>query len=478
MLILQIIVLLCFLGLIIVLFIEKMDYLLFAFFFIIIGGIATAFLLDTPSDPSLDPNTIGFYVEAIDWEVIAFLIAMFIIVQILNENKIFHEVSRRIVVRYRKNVRFMFYLICIISTLSATILEDLSIAIIFGPIIVIACMTMNINPTPFLLGMTICINLAATLTPFGSAQNILIFNALDLTLGFFLKYFSVYFIIATAITLILLDQFVLKKSLKSKWSPKSAEMDLVSSVQPLNNPIQIDHKEVHSVFYERTTEIEDNLKKQVENKTFYLNLGALAVFIILLIFIPNLYLPAFISLIIFVLINPVQTQKKTNPRPSLSHYLKKVDFKLVFFFICLFILVHLMEANGTIVFLETFLENITQSSVFVTSLIILVSTSILSAFMDNAPVAIMFIPIMNIILENLPVLENGAPIIFAFILGINLGGNFLPQGSAADLMTLEIAREYGVDELNYKKLFKVGGIFALLHIIIGIAYLAILVFLL
>ena len=59
----------------------------------------------------------------------------------------------------------------------------------------------------------------------------------------------------------------------------------------------------------------------------------------------------------------------------------------------------------------------------------------------------------------------------------NLGGNFLPQGSAADMMTLELSKKYCVEDLTYKKLTKVGGLFALIHIILGIIYLAIIVFL-
>jgi Na+/H+ antiporter NhaD/arsenite permease-like protein len=68
------------------------------------------------------------------------------------------------------------------------------------------------------------------------------------------------------------------------------------------------------------------------------------------------------------------------------------------------------------------------------------------------------------------------PIYIAFILGINLGGNFLPQGSAADMMTLELSTKYCVEGMNYKKLLKIGGLFALLHIIIGIVYLGIIIF--
>jgi len=61
-------------------------------------------------------------------------------------------------------------------------------------------------------------------------------------------------------------------------------------------------------------------------------------------------------------------------------------------------------------------------------------------------------------------------------LGINLGGNILPQGSAADMMTLELSKKYCADDLNYKRLFKVGGIFAIFHIILGIGYLALMIY--
>jgi Na+/H+ antiporter NhaD/arsenite permease-like protein len=484
-LLLQIIVLLCFVGLVVVLFIEKLDYLMFAFIFIIISGVATAIILpfveaELPIgvDHTLNPSSIEFYVEAIDWEVISFLIAMFIIVEILNERKIFHEVSRRIIVKFKDQIRLMFYFICIVSTLSASILEDLSVAIIFGPIIVLMCISLSINPTPFLLGMTVCINLASTLTPFGSAENVLIANRLNLTFKDFFLNFSVYFVIATILTLVLLDVFILRKYLKTEWEPRCEEQGIDTNNLVVKESVEIPQKDLNTIFYKRSTKLESSLKKQIDNRTFFLNLGAIVVFLVLLIVIPSIWLPTFISLVIFILINPVKTNRSLKARPNLSFYLRRVDFKLVFFFICLFVLVHLMEANGTIFYIETLLENVSQSNVFVLSITILILTSVFSAFLDNAPVTIIFLPIIEILLG----LENyaglGTPIIIAFVLGINLGGNFLPQGSAPDLMTLEIAREYCVDDLNYKKLFKVGGLFALLHVVIGIVYIVFFVYVL
>ena len=168
----------------------------------IIAGTVSAIILPE------EAGNLELFVEFIDWEVIFFLIGMFTIVEVLNEKKIFHELSRRIVNKYRSNIRKLFYFLCILSTIVASFLEDLSVAIIFGPIIVLTCYQLEINPTPFLLGMTICINLASTLTPFGSAEDILIVNALDLDFFWFMRWFLIYFIVATALTLCLLDKFV------------------------------------------------------------------------------------------------------------------------------------------------------------------------------------------------------------------------------------------------------------------------------
>ncbi|MHA1468529.1 MAG: SLC13 family permease, partial [Promethearchaeota archaeon] len=108
------------------------------------------------------------------------------------------------------------------------------------------------------------------------------------------------------------------------------------------------------------------------------------------------------------------------------------------------------------------------------AIFILLITSILSGFLDNAPVTIIFIPIMWVLIGSAGLPPT--PLLVAFILGINLGGNFLPQGSACDMMTLELAKKNGVKDVNYKKLLKVGGLFALLHIILGIMYLAFIIY--
>jgi len=437
---LQIFVLICFLGVVIVLFFEDKDYIYFTFIFIVIAGISTSIFI--PETRSLE-----FYIDSIEWEVIFFLITMFTIVEILKENKIFDEIARLVVVKYQYNLRKMFYVICIISTLLATIVEDLSIAMIFAPIIIVASRKMNIKPAAYLLGMTICINIAATLTPFGSAQNVLITNEFGLDMLWFIINLGPYFVISLISTLVLLDRFSLKKDL--------------------------DYCIDHACGSEEIEEDSSFTEPNIERNKFIMNLIGLVIFIILLLVIPEIYLAGLIGTLIFVLINPVEN-KNGKKSLSLSKYLSNVDYKLIYFFIALFIFVGLLNANGTLLFIEKLISNISAESEFLLALIVLISTSILSGLIDNTPVTIIFIPIVRY-LFNLPEFYLG-PIVVAFILGINLGGNFLPQGSAADLATLEISRDNQVNDMSYRRLFKVGGLFALFHILLGVGYIAVLIF--
>ena len=444
---LQIFVIFCFIIVIIALFREKTDFLTYSVLAMLAA--ATATFLFSPT-----PFTIEEFILAIDWPVIFFLICLFTIVVILEEQLIFQEIALKITKKFHTNTRKFFWVICLISTLSAAFIEDISVAVIFIPMIISTSEKMRINPTPILLGMTICINLASTLTPFGSAQNILIANRFTLSTTWFFTYLSIYFIIGTLLTLSLLDYFVLRKHLTEIWVPHCDEYD---------EPLESEHIEEHELII---------IEEPINRKVFYRNLGTLFIFFILLIIIPDILFVGLLGMLLFVFINPRRSESGRK-KPDISYYFRKVDFKLPFFFISLFVLVFCFEKVGLIDIIKNFVVSIAPANLFFLCVLILIITSILSGFLDNLPVTVLFIPIIQVLISTG---FSSVPLLIAFILGINLGGNFLPQGSAADMMTLELSTKYCVDDMNYKKLLKIGGLFALLHIILGIAYLAFIIF--
>jgi len=444
---LQIFVISCFIVVIIALFREQVDFLTYSMGAMLFA--ATATYLFSPEVVTME----DFFLS-INWEVIFFLISMFTIVAILEENCVFQEIAKRITTKFSTNTRQFFWVICLISTISAAFIEDISVAIIFIPMIIKTGEKMKINPAPILLGMTICINLASTLTPFGSAENLLIANLFSLTSQWFFVNLSIYFVIGTLSTLLLLDFFVVRKNITEIWIPHCEENE---------ESTKKEHLEEHEL-----TIVEDPINKKV----FYKNLVALGIMFILLIFVPNIIFVGLLGMLIFVFINP-RRRKSGKNKPDFSYYLTKVDFKLIFFFISLFVLVFCFEKVGIIQFLEDFVLSVAPANLFLLCIFILVITSILSGLLDNLPVTVLFIPILQVLMDAG---FATTPILIAFILGINLGGNILPQGSAADMMTLELSKRYCVDEMNYKRLLKTGGIFAIYHIILGVAYLAVLIF--
>ncbi len=439
---LQIIVIACFAMVIVALFREKTDFLTYSIAAMFLAVIATFYFLP-------DAITMENLMLAIEWEVVFFLIALFVIVEILEDKQIFQELALRITNKIQTNTRKFFWIMCLTSTLSAAFIEDVSVAVIFIPMIIRTCQKMHINPTPFLLGTTICINLASTLTPFGSAENILIAAKFDLSTTWFLLNLGLYFIISTLVTLLLLDYFILKKSLEKIWLPHCIINE---------EPLELYHIEPHELII-----MEMPIKRKVFNK----NIIALFIFIILLIIIPNILFVGIFGALMFALINPRDREGKKHP--DISYYLTKVDYKLVFFFICLFILVFCMEINGTILIMERTVLNLAIENLFLLCIVILIATSILSGLLDNVPVTVIFIPIIQVLISEAG--YAATPLLIAFILGINLGGNFLPQGAACDMMTLELAKKNHLYEMNYNKLLKIGGSFAFLHVIIGIGYL-------
>jgi Na+/H+ antiporter NhaD/arsenite permease-like protein len=228
------------------------------------------------------------------------------------------------------------------------------------------------------------------------------------------------------------------------------------------------------LFLKREPKIEEMQKKFVidlidtdimvkNKKMFYFNGIAIIITIALFSILPLLYLTAAISALILVLANRSYMKK------PLSDMLKDIEWEIIFFFISLYVVVGCLQVAG---FAEIF-ENIPFENLnpFLVTFLLLIIISFISGVVANTPTALVFIPIIQTLIDT----HNFStiPLLFAFIIGINLGGNFLPSGAAADMMTLKISRDSGVENLNYRRLLKMGALFALLHI--GIAIISLLI---
>jgi Na+/H+ antiporter NhaD/arsenite permease-like protein len=236
-------------------------------------------------------------------------------------------------------------------------------------------------------------------------------------------------------TIFLIDRFILRKEPKIEDLQKKFVIDLIDT------DIMVKNK-----------------------KMFYFNGLAIIITIILFAALPLLYLTAVISALFLVLVNRSYTRK------PMSELLKDIEWEIIFFFISLYIVIGcLLEAGFQDLIALIPFETINP---FLLSFIILIIISFISGVVANTPTALIFIPIISTLIDSG---FSSVPLLFSFIISINLGGNFIPQGAACDMMTLKIARDSGVENMSYKRLLKMGGSFAFIHLFFSIIFLLILI---
>ncbi|MFX1499119.1 MAG: SLC13 family permease [Promethearchaeota archaeon] len=376
----------------------------------------------------------GGFIQYIEFEAIIVILCMSIITKIAQDSNILEFLAVKLFRFSRGNRRTFFYLICLITTLLAAIISDVIVVLILAPVVIRLCRFLKIRAGTYLLGMTICINIGSIITPFSSGENIIISVAFGLTTLYFIMYYWIFSFFLLFITIFLMDKLFLSKEPEIEEEQKKFVLELVDSDVMISN-----------------------------KKLFYINSIGIIITIILFAILPLLYLTAAISAFTLVLINKKYTKKKT------SDLFKDVEWEIIFFFISLYVVIGCLLAAG----FQDLFSGIPFALLgpFLLSLVILLIVSFTSGFVANTPTALIFIPIVNLLLAEgfAPV-----PILYALIIGVNIGGNLIPQGAACDMMTLKISQNYAVENLNFKRLLKVGAMFAIIHILLSIGYLYIL----
>jgi Na+/H+ antiporter NhaD/arsenite permease-like protein len=375
------------------------------------------------------------FLKYIEFEAIIVILCMSIITKIAQDSNILEFLAVKFFKFSKGNRKTFFYLLCLITTLLASIISDLVVVLILAPVVIRLCRFLKTRAGTYLLGMTICINIGSIITPFSSGENIIISIAFGLDTLYFILYYWAFSFFLLFITAFLLDKFYLSKEPEIEEEQKKFVLELVDSDVMISN-----------------------------KKLFYINGIGIIITIILFAILPVLYLTAAISAFILVLINKKFTKKKT------IDLFRDVEWEIIFFFISLYVVIGCLLETG----FEDLFKGIPFQllSPFMVSLVILLIVSLVSGFVANTPTALIFIPIVSLLKDTFFFPE--IPLLYSFIIAINIGGNLIPQGAACDMMTLKIAQNYEVENLNFKRLLKVGASFAIIHITLSIGYLFIL----
>ncbi len=140
-------------------------------------------------------------------------------------------------------------------------------------------------------------------------------------------------------------------------------------------------------------------------------------------------------------------------RTDLHHALEKVEWNSVFFFIGLFMLIGALEHNHVFEALGHQIVKFTAGNLLLTVMVVLWFSAVCSAVVDNIPLVIAMIPLLQrAIIPDFAVqmgLEMGSealrlqvaePLYWSLALGACLGGNGSLVGASANVVVAQIAR--------------------------------------
>jgi Na+/H+ antiporter NhaD/arsenite permease-like protein len=399
---------------------DKFDYFPVA---LIIGAITIVSMLAIGIK---EQEILGF----INFNTLVFIFGMQIIIYYAVSDRVLEYIAIRLIHITKGNNRAFFYMICLFTGILVAFIEDLTLSLILAPLIFRTCRILEIRAGTYMMGMTITINIGAILTPVSSLKNLIIGQEFGWGFGEYFANLGILFFITLISTIYLMDRLILKKE------ERPTERNKKILLEVLDPGIVIRNKKY---FY----------------MTIIVVLGTFGFMI--LGFGPALV--AVISAAILLIIH----YKSSN----FSDIKGEIEWKIIITFAILFILSNSLAQFGFSELISTALLNLSKNNIYIAVIITLSVTSLLSAFLAGTPVTIMLLPIISEVIGG-GFFPN--PIIIAFIGGVNLAGNFLPQGSACDLLTLSLAKRFKVQNLNYKRLLKTGALFASFHFVLILGY--------
>ena len=366
----------------------------------------------------------------INFKTLIFIFAMQIIIYFAVSDRVLEYTAIKLIHITKGNNRLFFYMICLFTGIIVAFIEDLTLSLILIPLIYRTCRVLEIPAGTYMMGMTITINIGAILTPVSSLKNLIIGQEFGWGFGEYFANMGILFVMTLVTTIFLLDRFILRKE-----------------EQPTerNKKILLEMLEPEIV---------------IQNKKYFIITVViiLATFLFMIIGIS----PAIVAIISAAILLLVHS-KETN----FSNLKDEISWRIIIAFAVLFILSNSLSYFGFSGLISSGLLNLINNNIYLAVLITLSLSSLLSAFLAGTPVTIILLPIFSAIIGE-GFFPN--PIIIAFIGGVNLAGNFLPQGSACDLLTLSLAKKYDVANLNYKRLLKNGALFATMHFLMIFGY--------
>jgi len=340
-------------------------------------------------------------IEAIDFETLGLLMGMMIIVSMLEPTGFFEYLAVLAARASKGQPVRLFVLLGAVTTVLSMFLDNVTTVVLIAPVTLLISEILGVSAIPYLVAEALLSNTGGVATLVGDPPNVLIGSAAGLSFNDFLVY-SLPIVVVTWLGALILLRYLFRAELAILPQDTEAVMKL-NPAQTLNEP-------------EKARKI-------------LIVLGAA----VLLFFVHHLLHiePAFVALgAAAVALMWVQ--------PDIHETLRKVEWSVLVFFGALFVMVGGLEKAGVLESVVGLFRGESSLHPMLFGVAIIWAVAILSAVVDNIPITIALIPILQGLGEAG---VNITPLWWALAFGAGFGGNGTIIGSTANIIVVTLSEK-------------------------------------
>lgn len=375
--------------------------------------------------------TLGFYtkeeiIAAVDFDTVALLLGMMIVVGLLRRTGFFQYVAVRVGKLSHGNPKVLFVSLGIAAAFLSMILDNLTTVLTMAPVTLSIAEILGLGPLPLLLGEVISANVGGVATLVGDPPNMLIGSAASFSFNDFLTHTAPIAIIVLFLSLgVLLLRF---------WKALAAKPDNVDALMAMD------------------------ARQALADPRAMRRLG-LVLGLVVILFLTHQWLglsPGLVALIGAALAGLIL-------RPSAEDLLRGVEWDLLIFLIGLFVVIGGLEQSGVLSLVAEGIMGLRGASPTILALVILWVGALLSTFLNAIPTTVIMIPIVRG-LAGLGV--SVGPLWWALALGIGFGANGTPLGSASNMALVTLSDHAG-HPITTRSWLSTGGMVGLLACLVS-----------
>ena len=387
------------------------------------------------------PVSLPVYVPGVDWEVIAIILGSSLFVDITSKSGLFTWVAVKLTKLSGGDPLRLLVLYGVMTVIFSAVLNNVTAMIIVGSLTGVSLKKLDRSEKllGFLLIEGLLTNVGGLLTLISSVPNIIVGKTAGIEfVDFFIKA-APYVIVSTIVTLWMGAKLFKISSLKSDEERASAKT-LVAG-------------------------FDEN--EGIESPGFF-RFGALMTFVFIGTVAMTSQLPVINELGLGFVAMAFAGLMLIRYKSVADRFYKTIDWDLLFFFVCLFAVINVMEHAQVLGLIGEWLKPILELGDSAGPASLLVASAVASSVTDNIPLAAMLAKI----LAGMPELAANpdSPYWWAVIFGANLGGNITPIGSASTLVAVTIIHKYEL-KLSFAGFVKIALPYAVIQLVLAVAYL-------